>query len=276
VIEFLVDKILAALECTTQSHHINVSGARGSPMIRFACPQCEKLLRADDTKAGSLVKCPGCGNKLTIPVTEAEPKPSEDEQPERPAPRKKRRPRFRATSSAASRGKRLVIFTCCLALGMHLVGLLWPLATANQVASAKKQPREPSQQLGKDLPKDFQQKWDQDFDKSMGAKEMEASRRRSRLSNLMWNLGSFCLTAILFAFLYLRQNWARVVLGVLFLISFGLAILAIATGVLTVRLFAAGVPVLAALEMLVRLGVNLGIGLTLMNSRSIADYIAGR
>jgi DNA-directed RNA polymerase subunit RPC12/RpoP len=245
-------------------------------MIRFTCLQCEKMLRADDTKAGSPVKCPGCGHKLTIPDTEAEPPPPEDEEPEHPAPRKKRRPRFRAKNSEATRGKVLVIFICCVVLGMHLVGLLWSLATANPVASAKQQTHELYQQMGKDLPKDVEQKWEQDFDKSMGGKEMEAPRRRSRMINLMWNLGIFCLMAVLLTFLYLRHNWARVVLGVLFLISVGLGCFGIVTGALAVRLVTAGVPVLAMLEMLVRLGVNFSIGWTLMKSRSIAAYTSGR
>src|SRR5581483_12179455 len=109
----------------------------GSPMIRFTCPQCGKVLRPDDAKAGSPVECPACGHKLTIADTEAETPPLEDQEPERPAPRKKRRPRFRAKNSMARRGKVLVIFISCVVLGTHLVGLIWILAGTNPSASAK-------------------------------------------------------------------------------------------------------------------------------------------
>lgn len=246
-------------------------------MIRFTCPHCEKALRADDAKAGSPVKCPACGHKLTIPDAETELPPAEDEEPERPAPRKKRRPRFRPKSSEASRGRVLVIIICCVVLGMHLVSLINYLATPDPVEMAKKQTREIYQKIGKDLPKDFEQQWEQDFDKVMGGKEMQATLRRSKVMSLIWMLGSFSLSAVLLTFLYLRQDWARVVLGVLFLIGAGLGLLGLVFGGLAaLRFLSAGVAVLAVLEMLVRLGVNLGIGLALMKSESIAAYTSGR
>src|SRR5262249_10877765 len=150
------------------------------PMIRFTCLNCDKGLRADDSKAGSLVKCPACGHKLTIPNAEIE-QPPEDEEPQRPAPRKKKRPRFRPKSSEASRGRVLVIIICCVVLGMHLVSLIKYLATPDPVTMAKTQTREIYQKIGKDLPKDFEEKWEQDFDKVVGGKEMQAALRRSQM-----------------------------------------------------------------------------------------------
>jgi DNA-directed RNA polymerase subunit RPC12/RpoP len=244
-------------------------------MIKFTCPNCAKGLHGDDSKAGRLVKCPACGHKVTIPDAETE-QPPEDEEPERPAPRKKR-PRFRPKSSETSRGKVLVIIICCVVLGMHLVSLIKYLASPDPVEMAKKQTREMYEKIGKDLPKDFEEKWEQDFDKVMGGKEMQATLRRSQMIGLMWMLASFCLSAVLLTFLYLRHDWARIVLGVLFVIGAGLGVLGIVFGGLAaLRFLGAGVAVLTVLEMLVRLGVNLGIGLALLKSESIAAYSAGR
>lgn len=36
--------------------------------IKIKCPQCEKEIRAPTKMAGRTGKCPGCGNKITIPV----------------------------------------------------------------------------------------------------------------------------------------------------------------------------------------------------------------
>ncbi len=47
-------------------------------MIRFACPHCDKSLRAPETRAGSVVKCPVCGEKVTIPNAEAKLPPPEE------------------------------------------------------------------------------------------------------------------------------------------------------------------------------------------------------
>jgi hypothetical protein len=37
-------------------------------MIRFSCPTCDKKLGVDDSRAGTVGKCPGCGGKITIPA----------------------------------------------------------------------------------------------------------------------------------------------------------------------------------------------------------------
>jgi hypothetical protein len=246
-------------------------------VIRFLCPQCDKGLRADDSKAGTLAKCPACGHKVTIPDAEAEPPPPEDEEPEQPAPRKKKRPRFRPKPTQAARGKVLVLIICCVVLGMHLVSLIKYLATPDPVEMAKKQTREIYKSLGKDLPKDFEQKWEQDFDKVMGGKEMQAMLQRSKLTGLFWMLGSFSLSLFLLTFLYLRHDWARLVLGVLYLLGGFLGLVGLVFGGFAVlRFLGAGVAILTVIEMLVRLGVNFGIGVALMKSESIAAYTSGR
>lgn len=35
--------------------------------IEFNCPQCDKLLRTADDKAGREAKCPGCGSPIRVP-----------------------------------------------------------------------------------------------------------------------------------------------------------------------------------------------------------------
>lgn len=35
--------------------------------IEFHCPHCDKLLKTPDSKAGVSAKCPGCGQRLTVP-----------------------------------------------------------------------------------------------------------------------------------------------------------------------------------------------------------------
>jgi predicted RNA-binding Zn-ribbon protein involved in translation (DUF1610 family) len=41
--------------------------------IEFNCHVCGKLLRTADEKAGKTAKCPGCGEKLTVPGSATEP-----------------------------------------------------------------------------------------------------------------------------------------------------------------------------------------------------------
>jgi hypothetical protein len=160
---------------------------------------------------------------------------------------------------------------------MHLVSLINYLATPDPVEMAKKQTREIYQKIGKDLPKDFEQKWEQEFDKVMGGKEMQAALRRSKFISLCWILGGFSLSAIFLLFLYFRHDWARIVLGILFLLSGFLGLVGLLFGgIAALRFVGAGIAILAVLEMLVRLGVHLGIGVALMKSESIAAYTSGR
>lgn len=39
----------------------------GNVTIEFHCPHCDKLLKTPDQKAGVSAKCPGCGQRLTVP-----------------------------------------------------------------------------------------------------------------------------------------------------------------------------------------------------------------
>jgi hypothetical protein len=49
-----------------------------SPVVRFACPSCEKVLKAPDTKAGTVVRCPSCGQAVEVPIP---PKPTSQPRP---------------------------------------------------------------------------------------------------------------------------------------------------------------------------------------------------
>jgi len=40
--------------------------------IEFRCPDCDKLLRTSDDKAGARAKCPDCGTAVTVPKSESE------------------------------------------------------------------------------------------------------------------------------------------------------------------------------------------------------------
>src|SRR5688572_12791839 len=75
-------------------------------MIRFACPKCDKGLRADDAKAGGLVACPACGHKFRIPEPVAEPEVVEEvEAEEEPSPRRGKRRKFRRKPTDVDRGR---------------------------------------------------------------------------------------------------------------------------------------------------------------------------
>jgi hypothetical protein len=208
------------------------------------------------------------------------PDDEEEEEPERPAPRKKKRPPARPRSTrelAANRGRILVLVICGVVLGMYLLSLLQFLLTPNPVEMVKKQSREMMQKLGKDMPKDFQQKLDQDFDQVLNSRDLQAEFRRGQIIGLVWLLVSFCVSAALLTCLYLRQNWARIVLAVLFLIGAGLGLLGLLFGgLVALRFLGAGMLILALLEMGVRLLVYTGIGITLLASESIAAYTSER
>jgi uncharacterized membrane protein/predicted RNA-binding Zn-ribbon protein involved in translation (DUF1610 family) len=42
-------------------------------MIEFSCPNCQKVLKTSDEKAGVQAKCPGCGEVVVVPLASAEP-----------------------------------------------------------------------------------------------------------------------------------------------------------------------------------------------------------
>lgn len=90
--------------------------------MKFECPKCEQRLQCDDTAAGMVVKCPGCGTRITVPEAPAAPptqtkrvvkKPRSTSSGRRPAP----------TASRGSRQKRKwtdstnVSALGCLAIG---------------------------------------------------------------------------------------------------------------------------------------------------------------
>jgi phage FluMu protein Com len=42
-------------------------------VIEFSCPNCQKVLKTSDEKAGVQAKCPGCGEVVNVPLATAEP-----------------------------------------------------------------------------------------------------------------------------------------------------------------------------------------------------------
>ncbi len=47
--------------------------------IEFNCPNCQKLLRTKDEKAGVKAKCPDCGTSITVPFPDDDSAAAEDE-----------------------------------------------------------------------------------------------------------------------------------------------------------------------------------------------------
>ena len=48
--------------------------------IEFNCPNCEKFLKTDESKAGARAKCPGCGQPITIPQPAGAAAPAADDE----------------------------------------------------------------------------------------------------------------------------------------------------------------------------------------------------
>ncbi|HVS35097.1 MAG TPA: hypothetical protein VMS17_05910 [Gemmataceae bacterium] len=286
-------------------------------MIRLQCPGCSKKLGIPTTMAGRVVACPQCSHRFRVPAREkpeadgdadeqhvetvalpASPTKKRrtvedheeqaeeteapehglegDEPPPRPRKKKKRR-RPRPAIGTPGRGRLLVLLVCAVVLGMHIVSLVTYLATPDPMELAKQQVRASMEKMGGNLPKDFEQNWERDMDKAPGVKEMQDAARRGQLIGLAAMIGGFALSVVLLTFLYLRHNWARMVLGVLFLIGAGLGLLGIATGGLViVALYPTGAAILTILEMLVREAVSLGVGLLLILSPSVIAYTSER
>jgi predicted RNA-binding Zn-ribbon protein involved in translation (DUF1610 family) len=66
--------------------------------ISVACPSCERELKVKDELAGRKVKCPGCGEAVTIPASEEEEEPAvkkrrseEEDEDDRPRKKKKKK-----------------------------------------------------------------------------------------------------------------------------------------------------------------------------------------
>jgi ssDNA-binding Zn-finger/Zn-ribbon topoisomerase 1 len=266
---------------------------RDSPMIQFKCPHCNKALRADESKSGRMVICSACKHKLKIPEDETElPLPEEEpaeeesteeeqaedqqveEAPKRPVQRKKKKKhRQRMGGSEAARGRVFVIIICGAVLAMHLVSLINYLASPDPAEMIKKQAHEFVQKNNKGMDKDFEKQVDKEIDKITDNKEMQASFARGKMISLIWMLASFCFSAILLTFLYLQHDWARVFLGVLFMIGAFLGVCGLVFGGLTMlRFLGTGKAILAILEMIVRVGVTAGFGVALLGSESIAAY----
>lgn len=168
-------------------------------------------------------------------------------------------------------------------MGMHLVSLIRYLAMPDPMEIAKKHTREMYKSLGRDLPEDYEQKMEKEIDKLSDGKLRESlqlsreSLQRSRTNGLLIMIGSFLLSLILLTFLYLRHDWARLVLGALFLIGGCIGLVGLVlSGTYVLRVLSTGMAILTVVEMLVRLGISFGIGMALIKSERIAAYTSGR
>ena len=150
----------------------------------------------------------------------------------------------------------LVLVIIGVVVAMHLVSFVNYLLMPNPLEMAKQQSEQAFQSLGKD-----QQKLQQDLNKAIGSQQMQQAVRLGKWIGLVWLVGSFSLSLILLLFLYLRHDWARMVLGILCVLAGCLGLLGLVFGGLTaLRVLSGGAAIMAILEMVARLGVNFGIG----------------
>jgi hypothetical protein len=164
---------------------------------------------------------------------------------------------------------------------MHLLGLIRCVATLNafeasqkQLEETQRQTRERLQALSKDLPKDFDAKLEEQLKR---VEVSRGSRLWGTLGGLVMLLGRFAIDAVLLYFLYLRHDWARIVLGVLFVLWSLFGLQAVVFGGLgLLSLLSTGRAIIYALEMFVGLGVSIGLAVALLKSEEIAAYTAGR
>src|SRR5437762_2833741 len=129
-------------------------------MIRFTSSRCDKGLRAEESMAGSIAKCPSCGHKVLIPAPHPEPIAPEDAEPRVAAagpPARRRKRKWPGRQAAETdRGRRFVIIIIGVVLGMHLLGLIHYWTVSTQLLEAgQNQTRELFKDLDQDLPKEF-------------------------------------------------------------------------------------------------------------------------
>lgn len=246
-------------------------------MIRFTCPDCDKPLRAEESQAGSTVKCPACGHQFTIPYGQCESEapetdePQEDNERQEPAPRRKKR-KVRQRITEEEMGRRLIIGMACLFAGTQLLSMVRFLATFNPRAAAERQ----AQQAARDSPNGIDKMVEPDPREVAGGNGMREAWRLKLLSFLKrYDLA--LLTDVLFILIYFRHDWARRIVAGWFLLSCLIAIFGLITGAFPVwGSIRTGIPFLAPVELCVGFGINFGIGMTLLKSRSIHAYMAGR
>jgi len=190
-------------------------------MIRFPCPDCDRALRADDSKAGKTAKCPDCGCTFKIPENETDaiaPEVCERHEEESPAHQRRKR-KVRRKTSEEERGRLYVLVIIGSVVGMHLLSLISYLAMPDPLDLAKMQEKERFKDLGKDLPEADRKKLERDLKQVTDRNEIQEAFRRNELASRVGLGTGITLHAILLTFLYLRYDWARIVLGVLFLLG---------------------------------------------------------
>jgi predicted RNA-binding Zn-ribbon protein involved in translation (DUF1610 family) len=52
--------------------------------MEVECPSCNKIIRAPDSRAGQIVKCPACGSQMQLPAAEAAAEPAAEPPPAGP------------------------------------------------------------------------------------------------------------------------------------------------------------------------------------------------
>lgn len=259
-------------------------------MVSITCPACGKGLRAKALTPGQAVKCPGCGHSFAAPepvpapaapafeVVEDEPAPTPAETPPaEPSPAKKRKPVGRKPQ-LIDRGRTPVLVVIGVAGLMMAIGWVQFLTIPDTAEATRQQTQELNDKLTQGLSEDVKKKVREQTDETLKKLEDDGSLRQAKTRSLYILIGSSGIYAALLLCLYRRQNWARVVLGVLSLIGAllgGIGLLMFMLGG-ALKYFGTGAAILAVFESLVRLGVSAGIGVTLMQNEDVIAYTSPR
>jgi hypothetical protein len=228
----------------------------------------------DDVKSGMLVKCPACGQRVKVPATEPEPV-EEAEPPAAPRRKKKRRSSERLSPEAAE-GRQYVIFIGCVLLGLHLVGMIVPMLLLSPVATPTVPLPEYRPTRGKDLSPELTKAM-QELDQQLQATRTERTFRSLSWLGSLWMAPGLVLMVVLYVFLYLRHDWARLVMGILLLIFGFLGLVGIVSGGFTfLRSMSVSWAVFFVLYTIASLVVDFAAGFALLKNASIAAYTASR
>src|SRR5260370_28232702 len=188
-------------------------------MLSFSCPKGRKGLRAQESQAGLLVRCPACAKKLTVPESLPEDEPPEEEERDRPRPRKRKRRRLEHHKAVAEQGRVQIFDVMAAVLGMHLFGLIHLLLMPAPAELIARQLAETLQELSKELPPESGERWvPEDEDADPGPIRPTFSVR-GKEGGLFWLVCGCCVEGLLLLCLYLRQHWARTVLAIWFLLG---------------------------------------------------------
>ena len=243
-------------------------------MLKFACPQCHKALRAEEGKAGRLVRCPACARRFPVPAP-PDADPPEEAEVERTR-RKKKRPRPRRLTGAPEGAQLQVLLIGGIVLVMHLLGLIEFLTRPSPEEIVRRQIVEVAQRLdeiqantGGPVAANKAEPWPV-------PQPAEGASRRALPPGGFWLAAGFVLDALLLVFLFLRHNWARLALAIWYLLHAfcGLAGLLLG-GAVVLPMFAAMVGKFAVVVLIVQLGVHCGVGIVCLGSRSLAAYTEG-